>query len=323
MTHTDPDEQLRELLTDAVSDIEPGHRLSEIRARTAQPQRRSRWSVAGGAVLATAAAVATFAVLTDLGGTPDNDEVVQEPETRAAPAYFVGDTPDGQKLFREFIAIDAGLPALEASLTALERGPDDPDYTTLWEPDSFADATMDGEVIVIDLADEALIERPPGMSAKQAELAVWQVIYSAQAALGGGRKPVQFRLNGNPTNEVYGEELGDEPVGNRPRFDLRALVSISDPTERQVVSGTFRARGVGSSFEGTVPLEIRDADGAIVLETYANTEGWGPNLAEWKTEIDVSGLEPGTYLFVASTSDPSGGAEGAGATSDTRTIVVE
>jgi hypothetical protein len=53
-------------------------------------------------------------------------------------------------------------------------------------------------------------------------------------------------------------------------------------------------------------------------------EGWGPdNLFPWKLEVDVSGLEPGTYLFVAMNDDPSGGAEGHGPDVDTRTIVVQ
>ncbi len=47
-------------------------------------------------------------------------------------------------------------------------------------------------------------------------------------------------------------------------------------------------------------------------------------LYEWETEpIDVSALPSGRYTFVAMTSDPSGGAEGFGPTSDTRTIIVE
>ncbi len=39
--------------------------------------------------------------------------------------------------------------------------------------------------------------------------------------------------------------------------------------------------------------------------------------------VDLSGLQPGTYLFVAKDDDPSGGAEGNGPAVDTRTIVVQ
>ena len=45
-------------------------------------------------------------------------------------------------------------------------------------------------------------------------------------------------------------------------------------------------------------------------------------LYPWTAEVDVSGLAPGTYTFVAMTDDPSGG-EGAGPTEDTKTIVVQ
>ena len=46
-------------------------------------------------------------------------------------------------------------------------------------------------------------------------------------------------------------------------------------------------------------------------------------LYPWETEVDVSGLEPGAYEFVALTDDPSGGAEGAGPTEDSKSITVE
>jgi hypothetical protein len=59
-----------------------------------------------------------------------------------------------------------------------------------------------------------------------------------------------------------------------------------------------------------------------VKEGLATALGWGDRLYEWETEVDLTGIEPGEYTFVAMTSDPSGGAEGAGPSADTRTIVV-
>src|SRR5665809_136798 len=40
-------------------------------------------------------------------------------------------------------------------------------------------------------------------------------------------------------------------------------------------------------------------------------------------EIDVSSLDPGSYTLIVETDDPSGGAEGFGTFSDTRTFVLE
>ena len=73
-----------------------------------------------------------------------------------------------------------------------------------------------------------------------------------------------------------------------------------------------------------MPWEIRDESDNVVLEGFVTALGWMDRLYEWETEpIDVSALPPGRYTFVAMTSDPSGGAEGFGPTSDTRTIIVE
>lgn len=320
------DERMRELLTDAVSDVEPTHRLDEIRASVAEPSQRSRWYVAGGTVLATAAAATAFAVVTNL----DDDRTAPDPapdpteaiETRAVPAYYIGETPHGPRLYREFANVDATVPRLEAALDLIEDGAADPDYTTAWGPDSFEGASVRGEVIYVDLADESLHDRPADMSEAEAALAIEQVIYTVQGALNQGRLPVQFRLNDNPINEVYGVPTA-EPVSEGDWLDVLAMVSISDPAEGAHVGDGFTARGVASSFEATVPWQVRDGSGAVVLQYSAQAEGWEGRLYPWETEIDVSGLDPGTYTFVALTDDPTGGGEGPGPTYDTRTIVVE
>jgi hypothetical protein len=69
------DDQIRALLDDAVSDVEPRAGLDTIRARTAAPSPTHRpwlWGV-GGAVVATAATVAAVAVLGNGPSTPNAD----------------------------------------------------------------------------------------------------------------------------------------------------------------------------------------------------------------------------------------------------------
>ena len=56
---------------------------------------------------------------------------------------------------------------------------------------------------------------------------------------------------------------------------------------------------------------------------FATADGWMDKLYPWTTQVNVSKLAPGTYTFVAMTYDPSGGAEGAGPTEDTKTIIVK
>ena len=106
-----------------------------------------------------------------------------------------------------------------------------------------------------------------------------------------------------------------------PQNDVLALVNVTQPEQDSQPGSKFVASGVANSFEATVPWEIRDESGAKVLEGFATAEGWGDHLYPWESEVDASGLAPGTYTFVAMTDDPSGG-EGGGPTEDTKTFTV-
>ena len=324
------DDRLSELLRDAVADVEPADRLAAIRARTTSPQRaaaRPWWYAAAATGLAAAAAVGAFAVL-DGDDAPEpgpaHHSHATDPSPTASvtvhsvPAYFIGDTPRGPRLFREF-DLRTGTAGLDAAIAELQEAPDDPDYRTAWQPGSLTAGEPRGDVYTVELGDASLHDRPAGMSAEEARLAIEQVIYTVQAAA-HARVPVQFLLDGNPINEVYGVPAS-EALANAPQLDVLSLVQINDPVEGLEVTGSFTARGAASSFEATVPWEIRDGD-TVVEQGFATATGWMDRLYPWETRIDVSGLEPGEYTFAAMTDDPSGGAEGAEPFVDTRTIIV-
>jgi hypothetical protein len=338
---TTPDERLAALLSDAVADIEPADHLDAIRDRTKVTPMKARrpWFIAtGGAVLATAAVITAIA-LTGNQGTPaaedpgpvdtptsavDPTPTVPAPATTTVAGYYLGETPAGPRLFREFTQVAADNP-LDAALLALQQAPADPDYWTPWPAGSFSDSGFDGigddGVVSVVLADASLHDRPAGMSQAEAEAAVQQVVYTMQAAV-GERAAVQFFYNGNPIDQVLGEPTS-EPLANASQLATLSHVSISDPAENATVSGSFHAKGVANSFEANVGWQIRQGD-ETVLDGYFTADGWmGDRLFPWEGTVDVSGLEPGTYTFVVSEDDPSGGAEGNGPDVDTRTIVVE
>ncbi len=85
---------------------------------------------------------------------------------------------------------------------------------------------------------------------------------------------------------------------------------------------SMRVAGLANSFEANVPWEILDASGAPVADGFVTAEGAYDRLYPWEDEIDVSGLAPGDYVFVARTDDPSGG-EGGGPTVDTKDFTIE
>ena len=343
-THDD-DDDLRMLLHDAVSDIQPEPALHRIRARTAtRPQHGARTWVVGLAAAATAAAIAGVVVVTTQRGPGSDSGPVASPTAsasagpsasatattvppteRALGIYYVGDTPQGPRLYREFHRLrvaDAAAGAVRPAIAqALDRAKD-PDYRDLWPDGTKASVRgLTGSAVTLSLSNSTLDlrSRPDGTPAADAEAAVQQLVYTTQAAL-QQRLPVRFLVGGLPTDSLLGVGVSG-PVTNGPPLETLALVSISAPQEGAEVTGPFRASGVASSFEATVPWEIRRGD-QVVKRGFSTASGWMDNLYPWQTDpIPVADLPAGTYTFVASTDDPSDG-EGAGPTTDTRTIVV-
>ena len=170
-------QRLRELLDDATSDVHPHDGLDSIRSRTkVSPMSTRPWMLgAAAAVLATAATVTAVAVLG--GGTPqagpgpaaDPSTTVASPPASetpddpgpvetdapegpvavegAVPVYYLGDTGQGPRLYREFHP-GIGGPAFDQAIAdAVSRAPDDPDYRNPWPAGTSITGTVtDGKI---------------------------------------------------------------------------------------------------------------------------------------------------------------------------------
>ncbi len=322
---------------------------------TMSPQSRSSanpWTYAlTGALLAAAVIVAVFLLFdgSPLGndddpdpaagptsGSTTSDKPTKEPsatptataseepspssepggEEEVAAAYYVGNTQAGPRLFREFQSV-AGADAYARGLTLLQSTPQDPDYTSAWPEGSLTGAELDGDVIRVTIAAPALRAIPPGMDEATARAAVESVIYTMQAAA-QERAPVQFMLDGNPVDQVYGVSTS-EPLANGPVLETLNLMSVTSPEQDGEVSGSLDIEGVANSFEANVTWQIIDADGKVVKEGFTTAEGWmEEKLFPWSDTVNLSKLPPGDYTFIASTDDPSGGAEGNGPATDSK-----
>ena len=239
--------------------------------------------------------------------------------TTTVPAYFVGETPQGPRLYREFRKVDAAA-ELEGAAALVTSGKTlDPDYRTLYPGGAFASVTYDeaaGE-IVAEVPDDGWTTPAEGMSSDDAELAVQQLVYTLQGVV-QSRAPLVVTLGGEPTS-LFGVDTSGG-VANADPLETLALVNVTYPEEGSTVDDVFPASGVASSFEANVPWAIRQ-DGEVVLDGFATAEGWMEKLYPWEASIDVSMLPPGVYEFVARTDDPSGG-EGSGPTEDTKTFTI-
>jgi hypothetical protein len=85
------------------------------------------------------------------------------------------------------------------------------------------------------------------------------------------------------------------------------LITLDTPAEGATVSGSFDVRGTANSPEANVPWRIDDASGTKVADGYFTAEGWMDKLYPYAGKVDVSKLPAGTYTFVVSIDDPSGG----------------
>ena len=343
------DDELRALVSDAVTDVEPADRLAAIRRRTGPnaTRRSHRGGFAiGGAALAAGAAVAVAAVLAaphdsrdgDVAANPTDSPSSTAPtrgpsddppaptpaptEAATTAVYYVGSGPDGPKgasdvLYRYFEPAAAPLDLLTAT-------PSDPDYRTLWPAGSLTEVSApEVGVVQVTIGDASLHDRPAGMSEREAALAVEQVVYTMQAFHQDPDLAVQFLLDGNPIDEVYGVATS-EPVISAPEIATLSLMSISDPGEGLSYSSSFTARGRASSFEGTVFCRLLDAGGTAAWQQSTIAAGPpGDHLSPWRLRVDLSGVPAGTYTFTCATDDPTGGTEGRGTDVDTRTITVE
>lgn len=350
-----PRDPLADLVRDAADAVEPQDGLMAIRTRTRTTIRPGikentmnnvrTWLVTGlGGAVATAAVIGGVWLATgdddansdepgpgntptqtptDDPTTPTDDPTGPALQTfENVPVYFVGETGHGDRLFREF-GTAQGESKLDAAVDAAILGDAvDSDYLSNW-PQTEATSTYDGEIITIDLAGEAIHDLPDGMTAEQAGLALQQVIYTAQAAVGEGRKPVQFLIDGGHSDMVLGEPTS-EPLAEAPVLDTLSHVSVTTPEEGDIVSGdTLEVTGVANSFEANVGLRLEDADGNEVAVGYGTAEGWmEEKLFPFTGQLDLTGVAPGQYTLVAMTDDASGGAEGNGPFVDTKIIQI-
>lgn len=306
------EQDLRDLMDDAVADVDPTDRLGEIRRRTAGRRRRSVLAV-GGSIVAVAACVTAIAVVATQGSDrADPPPATTGPQGATAEVFYVTDSArDGAKLISEPHPVAADTEA--ALLTAVQEEPEDPDYRTLWTEGLSLAADQPATGVAIDV-DEALSAAPDDVDPATSRLALQQLAFTLLPA-----DDPQAVLTFD-TDTVLGVDVSDG-VARGDEKELRAIVDIDQPAQGAEVSGSFVANGRGYVFEATVIWRIEDATGAVVQESFTNTAD-SSTPSDWQTgPIDVSDLPAGDYTFVATWDDVTGG-EGGPAFEDTRSITV-
>lgn len=330
-------DRIRDLLTEVADGVAPGDRLDAIRSATADNGRTGRgWWAAGGVGLLAASVVTALALTT--GGTPRSGEpdpaqpaptipsetatdpstpTATETQTSTVAVYYVGDTPAGPRLYREFRRVE-GDPLAAAVAAAVGNRPDgagllplDPDYRVPWPALTQAVARLDntGDVIEVSLGGdpEADLGERGDLTEAEAGLAIEQLIRTAQGAV-GERLPVRFLLYDGITDQVLGVPTS-EPLAAGSDLAVLAHVSLTEPSEGELVDNDqpFTVTGVGNSFEGNIVTRIQRWEGTFVVDEKPTIAGtYEDKLFPFEVTFDLTNLAPGEYVVLSQTDDPSG-----------------
>lgn len=311
------DDQVRELLDSAVADVQPRRGLDEIRRRTVvRRSRRRHWAWAGAGVLAAGAATVAVVAATGLGSTSVPAPADTTAATRDVPVYFVGDTGAGPRLFREVESVpdtvDGGLArSLDAALLGTAA---DPDYRSGWPAATrLRYARLVGDHLSVDLSG-APVTRPAGLGAVAAEVALQQLVYTAQAAAGTDAA-VTFLLDGRPVDSLLGMPTG-RPVAAAGRDEVLAPVSVAEPADGSAVDSPFTVTGEAAAFEANVQWELMRGD--TVVRHGFTTARECCTLSPYTFTVTAP---PGRYTLLVHDEDASGG-EGTPPSVDSKTFIV-
>ena len=190
----------------------------------------------------------------------------------------------------------------------------DPDYRSYWPSGSDLVSPVEhgGGVITVDLNARA---GQAGLGAEAAERTVAQLVYTVQGAL-QSTDPVQFLIEGQRVDQLWGHVAIREPVGRGDPYAIRSLVQVDRPAHGQSVGRTFEVVGEAASYEANLPWEIL-RDGQVVRSGFATAQQ-GQRFSAFRFDLT---LEPGEYTLRVIEDDPSGG-EGRPPFEDTKLIRV-
>lgn len=261
---------------------------------------------------------------TSPSSTPDPTTAVPSPSVatrRSIPIYYLGESRRAVRLFREFRSVpDVGGPIASAVSAMTRLTPLDPDYSTPWRPATRVAVSQSGTAISVDLSADAFSNTSVGSEA--AELAVQQLVHTATAAAAQSGTPastVTITRDGRAA-DAWGAVRVGTAMRRSPIADVQAHAWVVSPQHGDVrPAGRVAFTGFGTSFETTFSWKVQTSAGGVVARGSAMG---GTGSGGFGAVTFAATLAPGNYVVTLSTDDPSGGADGGGAASDTKSFTV-
>ncbi len=196
-------------------------------------------------------------------------------ETMVIDAWFVKD----EKLAVVHREVTQTVAVLRAAIEELLRGITftDASYglsTAIPDGTELRSVSLDGDTATIDLS--STFESGGGSLSMVARMA--QLVFTATQFPNVER--VELWLDGEPVEWIGGEGLVVVPPQTRRDYDgMSGAIVVESPGVGDAVSSPLRVTGEANVFEAVVSLELRDADGRVLVDTFtmatAGTGTWG------------------------------------------------
>ena len=212
--------------------------------------------------------------------------------TAARAVYYLRDTDNGPRLYREFHRRPATTGVVRDAVTAmLTEPPADRDYTSLWaRGTTVRGVRMEGSTAVVDLSKEAASGRG-GAAFEGATLQ--QLVWTATAA-DPSVKAVRLLVEGKPVTSLWGHVDTSKAMSRGPAAEVLGPVWVLSPASGRVArGGTFG--GEATVFEATVSWQLRQGD-RVVKEGFSTASEGAPGRGTWTGTADVP---PGDYVLRA------------------------
>lgn len=230
----------------------------------------------------------------------------------SAPVYYtapVGNSKDADRvgLFRLFRPVDltpeqqsvTGKVAAAVGISLGDGSVGEPPAGALesWSGVSVTSVKIDADLITVGLSG-------PGTgqgSEEEKRLAVQQLVWTAQAALGAGNRPVTFTVADGSTKLQGVYPAADRyvrPSASETWKDL-APIWVITPEDAAVLKANapITVTGQASVFEGALTVRLEDAGGRVLATRPVQASAGGPERGDWSVTFDAQ--RPGSYRVVA------------------------
>jgi hypothetical protein len=214
------------------------------------------------------------------------------PGSRSVTVYYVADTTNGLRLYRE-THLRPRTPGVvrDAVAAMLGDAPLDDDYVSPWAAGTrVLGVKIDGDVAVVDLSKEAAVTN--GGSAA-AEMAVQQLVWTVHDAATSIRA-VRILVEGKAPADFWGALALVEPVERAPSETVLGPVWLDVSPGAELRRGQ-KFGGEATVFEATVSWEWLRG-GNVVKEGFSTAEEGAPGRGAWSATVDVP---PGDYVLRA------------------------